>query len=339
VKNTITLLLLICSLTVIAQQRPHYTQYILNNYILSPALAGIENYTDIRLSHRHQWTGIDGAPVTTYFTIHTPLKKDEYGRETPTGYQPSEPNALGDPYFRSYQLPPAHAGVGLTLLNDKTGPLNRFSAYGTFSYHVPLTSGLTLGMGISAGISQLSLRGSELDFGDGMADPAATGKGIINKIKPEANAGLWLYSRDYFLGVSIQQLIPSKIAWADNNVVPLEGKLVPHTFITAGYRFFLDNNFSLLPSVMVRYVTPLPLGVDVNVKAQYQQLCWVGASYRYKEGFAGMAGVTIAKGISIGYSYDAVTSRLNTVSKGSHELMLGFILGNKGMGDTPRNVW
>jgi hypothetical protein len=31
-----------------AQQRPHYTQYILNNFIVNPALAGIENYTDIK---------------------------------------------------------------------------------------------------------------------------------------------------------------------------------------------------------------------------------------------------------------------------------------------------
>ena len=35
-----------------AQQRPHYTQYILNNYILNPALSGIENYVDVKLSTR-----------------------------------------------------------------------------------------------------------------------------------------------------------------------------------------------------------------------------------------------------------------------------------------------
>ncbi|RYZ27739.1 MAG: type IX secretion system membrane protein PorP/SprF, partial [Sphingobacteriales bacterium] len=30
-----------------AQQKPHYTQYIMNQYILNPAITGIENYTDI----------------------------------------------------------------------------------------------------------------------------------------------------------------------------------------------------------------------------------------------------------------------------------------------------
>ena len=41
-----------------AQQRPHYTQYILNNYILNPALSGIENYVDVKLSTRDQWVGL-----------------------------------------------------------------------------------------------------------------------------------------------------------------------------------------------------------------------------------------------------------------------------------------
>src|SRR5688572_15485385 len=62
----------------IAQQRSHYTQYILNNYILNPALSGIENYTDVKVSARDQWVGINGAPRTAYFTIHTPIGKKDY---------------------------------------------------------------------------------------------------------------------------------------------------------------------------------------------------------------------------------------------------------------------
>jgi ABC-type enterochelin transport system permease subunit len=42
------------NITVSAQQRPHYTQYVINNYIINPAVAGIENYTDVKISHRHQ---------------------------------------------------------------------------------------------------------------------------------------------------------------------------------------------------------------------------------------------------------------------------------------------
>ncbi|MFI5188558.1 MAG: type IX secretion system membrane protein PorP/SprF, partial [Chitinophagales bacterium] len=68
-RNFITILLLLLSVFVFAQQRPHYTQYILNNYILNPALSGIENYTDVKLSARDQWVGLNGAPETFYFTV------------------------------------------------------------------------------------------------------------------------------------------------------------------------------------------------------------------------------------------------------------------------------
>ncbi|HNL83547.1 MAG TPA: type IX secretion system membrane protein PorP/SprF, partial [Chitinophagaceae bacterium] len=74
----LTVLFAVCTISTNAQQRPYYTQYILNNFIVNPAVAGIENYTDVKLSHRMQWVGLQDAPVTTYFTIHAPLKKDVY---------------------------------------------------------------------------------------------------------------------------------------------------------------------------------------------------------------------------------------------------------------------
>ena len=65
-----------CCTAVSAQQRPYYTQYIMNNYIINPAVAGIENYWDVKASHRMQWVGLQDAPVTTYLTMHGPLKQE-----------------------------------------------------------------------------------------------------------------------------------------------------------------------------------------------------------------------------------------------------------------------
>ena len=61
-----------------AQQRPQYTQYVLNNYIINPALSGIENYTDVKISSRDQWVGLNGAPRTMYLTVHSPIGKKDY---------------------------------------------------------------------------------------------------------------------------------------------------------------------------------------------------------------------------------------------------------------------
>jgi len=86
-------------------------------------------------------------------------------------------------------------------------------------------------------------------------------------------------------------------------------------------------------------VSPTPTQVDINAKLQYQDLVWIGGSYRTGEGFAGMLGINISNTINVGYSYDYTTSSLNTVSKGTHELLIGFLLGNKYADWCPKNVW
>lgn len=328
-----------------AQQKPYYTQYIMNNYIINPAVAGIENYWDVKASHRMQWVGLQDAPITTYVSAHGPLKKNAYDVQTTSSFRPSGENPRGTNYWANYEKPENHTGVGFAVINDKTGPLNQLNAYGSIAYHLGVGPNTTLSLGLSVGFTQMSLDASKLDFtGSGTPndpnnfDPAVIGSGVLNTIKPDIGAGLWLYSRDYFVGLSAQQIIPNKIVYTNKNV-PLQGKLVPHTFLTAGYRFQAGEDWSILPSFQLRYIDPLPLGVDVNVKFQYQDLLWAGASYRVQDGFAGMFGLNIGGFMNIGYSYDLTTSELRTVSKGTHEIMIGFMINNKYGDWCPRNMW
>ena len=331
------LLLAVCTRTQ-AQQKPHYTQYILNQYILNPALTGIENYTDIRVSHRHQWVGVQDAPVTTYLTVHTPINKTDY-HTTATSFDVPGENPRGKRYWEEYTAPEPHHGIGMQIINDRTGPLNYFSAYGTYAYHIALSVRTSLAAGFGAGLTQISLNSSKLNFGTVQVDPAVYNNGVINTIKPDFMAGLYLYSADYFLGVSAQQIIPQKVSFSDNTVKTSEGKLVPHVFATAGYRFLIGEDWNLIPSVMVKYVQPLPTQIDINAKLQYLDKAWIGASYRYEDGFAGMVGMHIGGKFNIGYAYDYTTSGLNIVSKGSHEIIVGFLLGNKYDDGCPKNVW
>ncbi|MCX6210220.1 MAG: PorP/SprF family type IX secretion system membrane protein, partial [Bacteroidetes bacterium] len=118
----------IVSLSVFAQQRPHYSQYIMNNFIINPAVAGIENYWDMKAAHRQQWVGLQGAPTTTYVTIHGPLRKSEYGRETPTTIHANGENPRGSDYWDSYTKAEPHLGFGATFVNDKTGPISTNTA-------------------------------------------------------------------------------------------------------------------------------------------------------------------------------------------------------------------
>src|SRR5476651_451053 len=69
-------LLMIAGIGLRAQQKPQYTQYIFDQQLVNPAVSGIENYTDVKAGYRSQWTGLQGAPVTSYFTINAPLGKN-----------------------------------------------------------------------------------------------------------------------------------------------------------------------------------------------------------------------------------------------------------------------
>jgi type IX secretion system PorP/SprF family membrane protein len=133
--------------------------------------------------------------------------------------------------------------------------------------------------------------------------------------------------------------MPQKIDFTNGYIRPKTSKKVPHLFGSAGYRFLIGADFNLVPSVMVKYVSPLPVQWEGNLKLQYRDLAWLGASLRYKDGFAGMAGLNISNTFNVGYAYDFTTSRLNNYSRGTHELIVGFILGNKYSDGCPRNVW
>lgn len=337
-KQTILWLLGISlSASAVAQQKPHYTQYILNQYIVNPAITGIENYMDIKASHRHQWVGFEDAPVTSYLTVHAPIGKKDM-RTTATSFEAVGANPRGQSYWEDYTAAEPHHGLGVQIINDRTGPINQFAGYVTYAYHMGISARTSLSAGFGAGINKLSLDGSKLQF-DVPVDPSVQGSGLINKIRPDLNAGVYLYSADYFIGVSAQQIIPQKIEFADNEVKTTDGKTVPHLFATAGYRFMMGEDFNFIPSVMVKYVNPVPTQVEANAKLQYRDLVWVGGSYRANDGFAAMAGINISNTFNVGYAYDYTTSRLNAFSKGTHEIMVGFLIGNK-YGDTcPRNVW
>ena len=329
-------------LTAMAQQKPHYTQYVLNQYIINPAISGIENYVDVKISARDQWVGLSGAPKTSYLTIHAPLGKKDY-RTSATSYSIPGENPRGKYYWENYTAAEPHHGVGLSIINDKTGSYNRFTSTLSYAYHIGLSPTTNLSAGFAAGISKVSIDRTMHDF-NGSGDPIdpATGSSIsgeLFKIKPDLSAGIYLYSRDYFIGLSAQQVIPQKLQFVDDAAFETTGKLIPHIFLNAGYRFLLTDDINAIPSIMVKYISGSSKNgfqPEANVKFQYRDLLWVGGSYRYQDGYAAMLGLNVNNTFNIGYAYDFTTTNLNSVSRGTHELMIGFLLGNKYSEKCPR---
>ena len=339
---SIAAILCFTGFTLLAQTKPYYTQYILNNYILNPAVTGIENYTDVKLSYRNQWAGINGAPVTSYLSVHGPIGKKDL-RTNATSFQVPGDNPGGPKAWDEYAVSPAHHGVGLQVINDKAGYISRWSAAASYAYHMPLSAKTALSAGINVGISSVSLDRSKIEWGNLDPNDPAIGynNGSINKIKPEIGAGLWLYSARYFVGVSVLNIIPGKVKFVKD--ANYGETFTPNFFGTAGYRFAASDDVSILPSVMVQYWKPQLTALHANVKLQYQDFIWVGASYRYADlvgGYSAMLGVNVSNTFNISYAYEhATSSRLQAYTNGTHEVVIGFLIGNKYGSSCPRNIW
>jgi len=324
-KKFIVILALFASFTAFSQQKPQYTQYIFNQYLLNPALSGIENYIDFKGGYRKQWSGITDAPQTSFVAAHWALGDNQLWSNALTAFPEQTGNPMDRNYMQNYMSSPSHHGMGVTAVLDKTGPVKRLDANVTYAYHLQLSNNFNLSAGVAAGISSISLDVNALTF-DTPYDPALN-RALINQVKPDLSIGLWLYGARMFAGISVQQILPQKLSFTGENSYNL-GKEVPHYFATAGYKFFVDEEISAIPSVMVKYVSPVPVSVDLNMKLAFKDKVWLGGSYRKDDSFSAMAGFNIGKMVNLTYSYDFSTSALNQVSNGSHEIVLGLMLNN-----------
>jgi len=324
-KKLITILVLFATVNVFAQQKPQYTQYIFNQYLLNPALSGIENYLDFKAGYRKQWSGITDAPQTSFVSAHWALGDNQLWSNALTSFPEQTGNPMDRNYMQNYMSSPSHHGMGLTAVLDKTGPIKRLDANVTYAYHLQLSNDFNLSAGIAAGISSISLDVNALTF-DTPIDPIMN-RALINQVKPDLSIGLWLYGARMFAGVSVQQILPQKLSFTGDNNYNM-GKEVPHYFATGGYKFFVDDEISAIPSVMIKYVSPTPVSFDLNMKLAFKDKIWLGGSYRRDDSFAAMAGFNIGKMVNLTYSYDFTTSQLNQVSNGSHEIVLGLLLNN-----------
>ena len=312
---------LFCSGYIVAQQRAQFTQYMVNQYVLNPAVGGTEDFTELRAGFRKQWLGLPGGPATVYFTAHTPIGKP---KENKTGNARNQKNGWH--------------GVGLMAYGDKTGPTARNSVYASYAYNMGLSPKLRLAIGTFAGAQQFRVNGDDFTL---YHESDKVLNGVSSTIVPDVSLGSWLYSKRFYLGISAHQLLQNNL---NLNDMPLpgisEGKLIAHYFVTGGYSIKFKE-IMLIPSVMVKYANAAPLSMDFSAKANYHDgIFWLGAAYRSFDSFSIMAGTYLLEGqLPISYSYDLTTSKLFPHNTGSHEIIVGYRFPFKPQIQCPANFW
>jgi type IX secretion system PorP/SprF family membrane protein len=310
----------------VAQQKPQYTQYVLNNLLINPAVTGIENYFDLKTGYRSQWTGLQGAPVTSYITGSVPFGSDFVGGDAGALSAGNGANPYSRLFTQTYEAAPPHHGLGFMVISDQAGPISTTNADVTYAYHLGISSTFNLSVGVEGGFNHTSLNTSMLTL-ENPLDPAIA-NGNNSQWKPDLGLGIWGYSSNYYFGISALQLLSQNLYFSTTNSFT-QAKTVPQFFITGGFKVFLSDDVSLLPSTLVKFISPLPVTYDVNLKLTFGDRFWVGGAYRNGDAVAGMFGLNISSLINISYSYDYTTSELRTVSSGTHEIVIGLMLNNR----------
>ncbi len=328
------LILILTNTTLFAQQLPQYSLYMVNNYLLNPAISGIEDYADIRTGYRNQWTAIEGAPSTYYLSAHAPLGKNI------NLTSPAAGNSKRRPAFAAYQKQNnkyrkvrSHHGIGGLLQVDRIGPFSLTEGYVSYAYHILLTPGIKLSLGLAAGGVQYVFRGSDLI----LANPNDNAVGNQQFIKPDMSAGLWLYADDFYLGAASSRLLGN--ASFNGDLFAEKNTFTKHYFFTGAYKITPTTKIALIPSIMVKWMPSAPVSVDYNLRVTYADAIWGGISYRQYDAFTFLVGITANHTFDFGYAYDTGVSSLGQLSAGSHEFILGIRLRNRFKVHCPQNLW
>jgi type IX secretion system PorP/SprF family membrane protein len=334
-KKWLLLLILCLNVRLYAQQRPQYSQYLLNSYLLNPALSGIENYTDVKLGYRQQWAGLQDAPKTAFLSAHWALG-DEYLWANALSFEGDGNDPRSRSYTQNYTASPAHHGLGFLAVSDKAGQLSTTTFDVSYAYHMQLNNKLNLSLGVAGGLSRVAIDINALLL-ENPHDPALNNAADA-QLLPDLSVGMWLYGANFFSGLSVQQILPQKLSFSGDEQYNT-GKQVAHIFLNSGYKFYLAEDLNVTPSVLFKYIPHVPLSVDVNVKMGFKDRIWVGAGYRKQDALNMVAGFNINHLFNLTYSYDVTTSTLNQVSRGSHEIVLGLLLNNVYKVVCPQRQW
>ncbi len=319
-----TYLFFLCNSNIFAQTKPNFNHYLFNYYLINPAVAGIEDYVDIKSSVRSQWNGLEGSPETLVLTVHGNIeRRKKSGSANPVKEkQPSFDEQSGD--FNSYNARPHH-GFGAMFLADRIGPFSKMQFNGSYAYHLPLNKNYRLAAGLSFGIIQNRLDQDKITLHD-PNDMAVFGERYTN-LNPDLGIGVWFYSRDLFIGLSGAQLLKYNQSFGD--FAQSEKESYQHIIITGGYKFHTGYNVVFAPSISVKWLSPSPFVIDYNFVISFIKRISLGLTYRSNNEFVLSSRFIVSPLIEIGYAFDYGGAAVDRYNYGSHEIYVGIRLKNK----------
>jgi type IX secretion system PorP/SprF family membrane protein len=291
------------------QQSPVYSQYILNEFLINPAVAGRDGMTSINLSGRKQWVGFQHTPETYSVCISTRLLK----------------SPLSVFNGKRKKGSTGRIGLGASLISDQNGAIHRTTFQITYAYHVFIGNSQ-----LSFGLSGIS---TQFKIDENLAtlkNPDAM-EGVIGKSTyiPDAAAGVNLSTIKYNIGFSVSQLLQSPVKFGDVNLNAKDLQQIRQYSLYGYYRSEFKNNsdWEVEPSALIRTSEDLQFSIDLSSRFIYKKEYWTGLSFRTSGECVLLMGVKVNR-FYFGYSFDYGFNQISQMTYGSHEVSIAIKLGD-----------
>jgi type IX secretion system PorP/SprF family membrane protein len=308
-----------------AQQLPIYSQYMMNGFLLNPAVAGHEGYTAVNLTVREQWLGLEDAPSTYAVSAQTRLLKNSFiARSKSIRHRKRVMSRSG------------RVGLGAYVFYDANGALGKTGFQATYGYHLTLDrSQLSFGVSVKAFQYRIDREKLILENPDDRLLMETEDKAFI----ADGNFGAYYSDKNIYAGLSVDNLFESffRLSNREGAGFRLERQYVA----MAGYRYYMIDYLFIEPSILLKVSENSVAQLDANLKFYIKEDYWAGISYRTgsysrisAESISGrgtsliiMAGARIDK-YYFGYAFDYTFSSISARTVGSHELMIGIKFGD-----------
>ncbi len=312
--------------------RPQFSQYMTNYFILNPAVAGIDNDAEARISHRHQWSGFEGSPRTSYVSLHAPIGKAHHDNHINVRHRNHKLFYRGN--HNKYNNDVAHHGLGFVAMADRSGAVGYTGAELSYAYHQPLNNQWSISAGGALALGSYDLSKVTTDQPN---DPSIP-KTATQVMAPNIHLGISLYSQDFLLGFSSTRMIDPNINFATAQVESNSFR-ISDLALLARYKYHLSKEYALAPSVLLKRIRNTPLSCDITMKFVWAETAWIGATYRINESLGFVSGFNINKHLALGYAYDYTFIALQNGFSGSHEVILALRFQNDPRILSPQEMW
>jgi type IX secretion system PorP/SprF family membrane protein len=209
-------------------------------------------------------------------------------------------------------------GLGFQALNDRMGLFAVTGVYGSVAYRFNLPALAKLSIGVQGGVSVLPL----YDY---------TTASSVNRAIGSFGIGIYYQSDRFFGGLSAPEMTGQTLDLAGRFLY----KSVRPIMAQAGMKFLVGENSVLIPSVLISKIEDRPLGLDLNVRAWFNEQVGLGLSYRQNSPgiiqtnyLQALAEYQLTKAIRLGYIFNSNTPESPNASlyfqKSVHEVMLSF---------------